>query len=160
MRAGVRKSGHGRGYARRPGLAAALALTAAVSVLAACDSGGSSTSSAPPPSSSAPSSSTTFPAQLPPQTLTLGVVGGPDEVAAYEQMAELYAPLNRQVTVKVESWPSAGAMVQAFEEDLQDGKKLPDVFLVSRRYLPWMLQNQAIQPIDQLLDERDVDFGD
>jgi multiple sugar transport system substrate-binding protein len=157
VRAGVRRSGHGRGYARRPGLATVLALTAAAAVLAGCDSTSSSSSSArPPPSSSAPTSATTLPSQLPPQNLTFGVVGGPDEVAAYEQMATLFAPLNRQVTVKVESWPSAGAMVEGFEA----GAKVPDVFLVSRRYLPWMLQNQAIQPIDQLLDERGVDFGD
>ena len=37
---------------------------------------------------------------------------------------------------------------------------MPDVFLASRRYLPWLMEHQTIQPVDQLLDERGVDFGD
>jgi multiple sugar transport system substrate-binding protein len=127
-------------------------------VLAACDSTSSSAQGAPtaPSSSAPPSSATALPSQLPPQTLTFGVIGGPDEVAAYEQMASLFAPLNRNVHVKVVSWPSAGAMVQ----DFQNGAKVPDVFLATRRYLLSLTDNQEIQPIDQLLDERGVDFGD
>jgi multiple sugar transport system substrate-binding protein len=47
-------------------------------------------------------------------------------------------------------------MVQAFAE----GRPVPDVFLSTRRYLPSLLEHQQIQPVDQLLDERGVDFGD
>jgi len=85
------------------------------------------------------------------------VFGVPDEVAAYEQMASLFAPLNRQVRVKVEHWPDAGAMVKDFEAHPD---RVPDVFLATRRYLKWLTDHQEIQPIDQLLDERGVDFGD
>ncbi len=138
---------------RRPRVAVLLALTAAT-VLAACD-GGSSSSAQPSPSSS-PTSASALPSQLPPQTLTFGVLGGPDEKAAYEEMASMFAPLNRQVTVKVEEWPDAQAMVAAFAA----GDRVPDVFLATRRYLPWLLEHQTTQPVDQLLDERGVDFGD
>ena len=34
------------------------------------------------------------------------------------------------------------------------------MFLASRRHLPYLIQHQLIQPIDQLLDDRGVDFGD
>ena len=144
--------------ARRSRIAALLVLGLAAAGLAACGGGSSSAQSSPttPAAGSTSSSPSALPSQLPPQTLTFGVIGGPDEVAAYEQMASLFAPLNRQVRVKVEHWPDAGAMVQAFAE----GRPVPDVFLSTRRYLPSLLEHQQIQPVDQLLDERGVDFGD
>ena len=69
----------------------------------------------------------------------------------------LFAPLNRRVTVKVKSWPNETAMMADFR-----GRRArpPDVFLASRRDLLWLNQQQVIQPIDQLLDDRGVDFGD
>jgi multiple sugar transport system substrate-binding protein len=142
--------------------ATVLATTAFLStaLLAACDSSGSSTASSSPSSlsssdpSSAPSTST--PPQLPPETLTFGVVGSTGEIDQYKTMAETYAPLSRKVTVKVESWPNDAAMLAAF----RDGEKVPDVFLASRRHLPYLTQHQLVQPVDQLLDDRGFDFGD
>ena len=84
------------------------------------------------------------------------MVGSADEVASYRQMASLFAPLNRQVTVQVEAWPDEAAMMA----DLRAGAKPPDVFIASRRNLFFLDQHQLIQPIDQLLDDRGVDFGD
>ena len=135
---------------------AVTALLAGGGLLAACDS--SSSSGAPP--TSPPTSSTSAPTQLPHQTLTFGVVGPKDEVDAYRQMASLFAPLNRRVTVKVKSWPNETVMMAAVRADLSAGKKPPDVFLAPRRDLLWLNQQQVIQPIDQLLDDRGVDFGD
>lgn len=134
-------------------MAAVAVLLAGAAALAACDSS-SSGSTPTTPSTSSPTSSA--PSQLPHETLTFGVVGPPDEVDAYRQMASLFAPLNRQVTVVVKGWPTTGAMI----DDLRRGKQVPDVFLASRRDLPWLNQHQVIQPIDQLLDDRGVDFGD
>ena len=37
---------------------------------------------------------------------------------------------------------------------------MPDVFLVSRRDLRWFVENGLTAPVDTLLDERGVDFGD
>ena len=37
---------------------------------------------------------------------------------------------------------------------------MPDVFLVSRRDLRWFTENGLTRPVDTLLDERGVDFGD
>ncbi len=94
--------------------------------------------------------------QLPPENLTFGVVGPPGAVAAYQQMASLFAPLDRRVTVKVVSWPDEATMMA----DLRNGARVPDVFLASHRDLFWLTQHQTVQPIDQLLDDRGVDFGD
>ncbi len=84
------------------------------------------------------------------------MVGSVDEVASYRQMASLFAPLNRQVIVQVKAWPDEAAMMA----DLRAGVRPPDVFIASRRDLLFLDQHQLIQPIDQLLEDRGVDFGD
>jgi len=131
------------------------ALVVCALLVAACDSSTSSGATAPTtlPSSSPTSSG---PTQLPEQTLTFGVVGSADEVEPYRQMAALFAPLNRDVTVKIQSWPNDAAMMAAF----RDGTKVPDVVVAARRDLDWLTENQKVQPVDQLLDERGFDFGD
>ena len=131
-----------------------LTLLAGGGLLAACDSSSSSSAAPSSPPTTAPSS--TAPTHLPRQTLVFGVVGSADEVEAYRQMASLFSPLNRQVTVQVKSWPTEAAMMT----DLRAGAKPPDVFVASRRDLSYLSQHQLIQPIDQLLDDRGVDFGD
>ena len=131
-----------------------VASLAAGSLLAACDS--SASSSAAPSSPPTTQPSTASPSPLPRQTLTFGVVGSADEVASYRQMASLFAPLNREVKVRVVSWPDEAAMMA----DLRSGAAQPDVFIASRRNLLELTQRQLIQPIDGLLDDRGVDFGD
>jgi multiple sugar transport system substrate-binding protein len=71
-------------------------------------------------------------------------------------MASLFAPLNRQVTVRVQSWPDDAAMMAAF----RSGTRVPDVLLASRRDLSWLTQHRQVQPVDGLLDDRGFDFGD
>jgi len=130
---------------------AALALLSAGCLVAACDSHSSgATSPSPPPTS------TSVPTQLPSETLTFGVVGSADEVDQYREMASLYAPLNRQVTVRIQSWPDDAAMMAAFRQ----GTRVPDVLLASRRDLSWLTDHRQVQPVDGLLDDRGFDFGD
>jgi multiple sugar transport system substrate-binding protein len=137
--------------------------------LAACDSSGSSgassaPSSASPLTSSAGSSessessgsSDSAPPQLPPQTLTFGVIGSAGEVDQYRTLADTYAPAARRVTVNVEGWPNDAAMLESFRE----GERVPDVFLANRRHLTFLAQQELVQPVDQLLDDRGFDFGD
>jgi multiple sugar transport system substrate-binding protein len=134
----------------------AACLLGASGILAACGSGSPSGSGGSAPTGPPSSSPTTTPTRLPQETLTFGVIGTVDQVAAYRQMTSMFAPLNREVTVRVESWPTEVAMMTA----LRDGATPPDVFLAARRDLLWLTQHSTIQPVDQLLDERGVDFGD
>ena len=71
-------------------------------------------------------------------------------------MASLFAPLNREVTVEVESWPNEAAMMATSAPAEGRPRRVPRL----RRDLLWLTQHQIIQPIDQLLDDRGVDFGD
>ncbi len=131
-------------------------------LVAGCDSSGSSTSSASaPPTSPTSATSPTSPSssaspQLPPETLTFGVIGTSGEIDQYRTMAETYDPVARHVTVKVVGWPNDAAMLDAFK----NGAKVPDVFLANRRHLSYLAQHQLVQPVDQLLDDRGFDFGD
>jgi multiple sugar transport system substrate-binding protein len=146
-----------RGHARRSraltGLVVA-GLLGGSGLLAACGSG--SDSGGPGPTSPPTSSPTSSPSRLPRETLTFGVVGDAGEVQAYQQMTSQFAPLSRDVTVRVESWPTEPAMMAA----LRAGANPPDVFVAARRDLPWLTAHQDVQPVDHLLDDRGVDFGD
>jgi multiple sugar transport system substrate-binding protein len=130
----------------------------AAGLLVACSPGSSpSSDTAATVGPGAPSTSTSSaPTQLPHQTLTFGVVGSTDEIEQYRQMAALFSPLNREVTVQVQAWPDDAAMLAAF----RDGTKVPDVLLASRRDLSWLTQHQQVQPVDTVLDDRGFDFGD
>jgi multiple sugar transport system substrate-binding protein len=88
--------------------------------------------------------------------MTFGVYGTPDEIAAYSTMAKHFDSVNERADVTVEHWKDHDGL----RESLEDGDPLPDVFLVSRRDLLWYLDNQLTTPVDSLLDERAVDFGD
>jgi multiple sugar transport system substrate-binding protein len=147
-------------HARRTPGATALATAALLcaGVLAACDSTSSTadSSASPTSGSTSPTAPSSSPSLLPPRTLTFGVIGSAGEIDQYRTMAETYAPLERRVTVNVEGWPNDAAMLASF----RSGEPVPDVFLASRRHLDYLVHNQLIQPVDQLLDDRGFDFGD
>ena len=138
---------------RRAGraLGCALAAVTITAGLTACTSDSSSPPNPPEETSSAP---TTSPSQ--PVDLSFGVYGSPDEVAAYATMAKHFDSVNDGAEVTVEHWRTHAGLRRALEK----GEPLPDVFLVSRRDLRWYLDNQLTRPVDTLLDERGVDFGD
>ncbi len=118
----------------------------AATLLAACDSG------SPEPSPPDPSNST-IPSPTP---LTLGVYGGDEELAAYTAAAEAFDGTYDDAEVQVQTWNSSADLVAAMEES----GEVPDVFLVSRDDLAEIEDQELTQPVDTLLDERGVDFGD
>jgi multiple sugar transport system substrate-binding protein len=84
------------------------------------------------------------------------VIGTEGEIEQYRTMAETYAPPGRHVRVIVEGWPNDAAMLDAF----RNGTRVPDVFMITRLRLGYLLQHQLIQPLDGLLDDRGFDYGD
>jgi multiple sugar transport system substrate-binding protein len=91
-----------------------------------------------------------------PTQLTFGVWGTKNEIAAYQGMVDVYNSLSDDSQISIESWPDHDALVKA----LKEGEKAPDVFLASRNDLAWLRDGNVNQPVDQLLDERGIDFGD
>lgn len=89
-------------------------------------------------------------------TLTFGVFGPEAEIAAYQSLVAVYNSLGDGVEVSVESYPSR----EAFVGTMRETREAPDVFLASGRDLAWLEAQQVLQPVDSLLIERGVDFGD
>ena len=116
-----------------------------VAPLAACDS------QADPPD---PNPTTT--AAGPAPKLTFGAVGAEDEIAAYTAVTESFDSLYEGARVELQSSPTPDALMQK----LRSGEEVPDVFMVDRDDLAWLLEEDKVQPVDTLLDERGVDFGD
>ncbi len=127
---------------RRRALAVTTVLV--VAALAACDA-------APSPD---PDPSPT-PDAGPVKKLTFGAFGAEDELTAFSAVVDNYNTLGDGPEVELQPSPDGDALVAALR-----GGDVPDVFLVSRDDLGWLLEEDLTQPVDTLLDERGVDFGD
>jgi multiple sugar transport system substrate-binding protein len=91
-----------------------------------------------------------------PDRLTFGVVGPRDVQRAFTATVDSWNLDPDNVDVEIRRWPTEEAMRAAIEA----GAAVPDVFLASRSDLRWLLDNEYTQPVDELLDERGVEFGD
>jgi multiple sugar transport system substrate-binding protein len=119
---------------------------ASVLATAAC------TDDSPDPAPPTPTPSST----APPEKLTFGVVGPRDVQRAFRATVDAWNLDPDSTDVTIESWPTQAAMRTAIE----GGTAVPDVFMSSRSDLAWLLENKYTQPVDELLDERGVEFGD
>ena len=105
-----------------------------------------------PPAPTSPSTS----AAPTPVELTFGVFGSPPEVAPYQDMVDAYNAEATTVQVELQSWPSSDAMLA----DVEAGTPLPEVFLIARTNLPRVLEPDLTTPLFDLLEERDISYGD
>ena len=122
------------------------AVTVLAVTLAGAGCTGGSSDPTPAPTSTAPPSG----------DLTFGVYGPKNELAAFQSTVDTWnsGDLDGQVTMK--TWPDHAA----FRTAIEDGADVPDVFQVSRSDLSWLMEQGYTQPVDELLDERGVAFGD
>jgi multiple sugar transport system substrate-binding protein len=114
--------------------------------IAGCDGGDQEPGPSRPTSTSAPAK----------VNLTLGVWGSDNEIEAYQDVVNLYNASNDDgTTVRIKSYATHDELKAALDSD-----KVPDVFLVNRNDLADLREKKLNQPIGDLLDDRDVDFGD
>ena len=135
-----------RRHARR-GVATVVALLGLGLVATACDSDAGNEPLPGPDPVTAPQAKV---------ELTLGVWGKKEEVAGYQQVVEDYNEASTTSTVTIESWPDRDAL----DDALRAGEASPDVYLASRRDLTFLREEGFAMPVDELLDERSVEFGD
>ena len=90
------------------------------------------------------------------RTLTFAAFGPAPEVEAYRSLVSVYNSLYDDAEMEVVSYSSR----QEFMGTMRESGEVPDVFLASGRDLKWLEDRQVLQPVDQLLLERGVDFGD
>ncbi len=87
--------------------------------------------------------------------LSVGVFGTPGELDAYRDVIEDYDARTDEVNVELETYGSEDALLAALKAG-----EVPDVFMVDRSDLSYLLEAKLTQPIGERLDERNVDFGD
>ena len=93
-----------------------------------------------------------------PTKLTFGVFGPPAELEAYREIVDTWNLENPATSVTLVSVGSRDEQLR----QLKSGTSVPDVFLVSRRDLAYVIDSDLSQPVGDLLDtpDRDVDFSD
>ncbi|MDP3890810.1 extracellular solute-binding protein [Nocardioides sp.] len=117
--------------------------------LAAC----TDTADPEPEPTTAPAPTETTPAEQ--ISLTFGVWGSPGEIEAYERAVDTYNRVHQTVEVDLVVWDDQETASRAVE----DGQ-VPDVFLLDRQDLTALREGDLNQPVSDLLDERDIEFGD
>lgn len=134
-------------------------VTGALAVSAAC------TADSEPPSAK-PSSTSTSAATTPspsasdaPVTLRLAVYGDRQQRAAYRRLARTYEQQNPTVTVKVETSGDESTAWERLGRQF-DQEQPPDVFLADSDKTAELVAQELVQPVDELLEDRDVEFGD
>ena len=138
-----------------------LATCAAATVLALASSGCTTPAGPSPtdPPSPSPSASPTVTATDQPVTLRFGVYGDKAALATYRLLARSYTDAHPHVTIDVVASRSAASAMAGLETSLAAGTG-PDVFLADHDAVPALVQARAVQPVNELLEERDVQFGD
>ncbi len=131
-----------------------LVLVATALVLVSACTGGSEPGSRP-----TPSPSSTAPSSPAPVTIRLATYGDKVTLAAYRRLAQAFSAEYPNVTVKLETSPDLVTAQDKLERGFAAGTA-PDVFLEDHDRLPALVAEDRVEPLDELLEERDVSFGD
>jgi multiple sugar transport system substrate-binding protein len=134
----------------RRATAGSVVLTLAAT-LAACT--GSADPGADPSRSSSASSPTSAPPE--PVTLRLGISGDRPLRSAFRELARDFTAQHPEVTVAVERLDPTTPLPEQLA-----GPARPDVFVAGGADAPGLVAAGAVQPVDQMLEEREVLFGD
>ena len=98
-------------------------------------------------------------ASAPPVRLRVAVYGPATVLDAYRTIAADFHAEHSQITVELETYGDEADELRAVHRDAAAGKT-PDLFLTGVDALPSLRRDKLIQPVDTLLGERQVDFGD
>ncbi|MFT4010743.1 MAG: extracellular solute-binding protein [Nocardioidaceae bacterium] len=140
---------------RRDGRAVAIAVVVGLALLVGCSAEGKPSS----PSSPTPTTPTETPSDAP-VTLKLEVYGDETTVGTYRAIASAFKAEHSNVTIKIRSLPEAGAAAEKAIGEISGGNDAPDLFLLDLDRLPDAVAADVLQPVNELLEARDVPFGD
>ena len=125
---------------------------AACLVLAGCDDSGAQ----PGPTLRSGSASTVTPKAK----LTFGVYGPKEQNHDFQGVVDTFNAHSDESQVHLRTWANHDDMMNDLRVGGGPAKHLPDIFMASRSDLAWLQSKHLTQPVDELLDERGVDFGD
>ena len=129
---------------RTTGVVAALLLTAAV---AGCTPDGQS-----PPA-------TTTTAIAGPSQVTMAVYGPDPVISAYTAIAARFSAEHPAISVNVRPYADHESAMAALRKDIGTSRA-PDIFLSGENDLKWLRAAKATQDVDEMLSDRNIDFGD
>jgi multiple sugar transport system substrate-binding protein len=140
---------------RRAAIGVVALLTAAVAMTGCTDDAkGDGPAASPTTPSSAASSSSSGPT-----TLRFSVYGDAETIDAYRALAAAYTRAHPDVVVKVDAVSRATAQSRSLDQEFDAGDA-PDLFLTDAKRIPALVADERVQPVDGLLEERGVSFGD
>ncbi len=94
-----------------------------------------------------------------PSTLTFAVYGPAPVVTAYTKIARDFSAAHPNIVVNIQPYDSHAEAVAAMADARAKGVG-PDLFLIDQGDLGSLTKDKAVRRIDELLAEREVDFGD
>ncbi len=124
----------------------------AMSLLAGCSSD-ADPRPRPTPSTTAPTTPTAV-------ELRLAVYGDDATVSTYRRIAAAYTAAHPEVTFELTSTSDASAGAESALGAIATGTNPPDVFLLDVDHLPAVVEADAVQPVNELLEARGIPFGD
>lgn len=95
-----------------------------------------------------------------PVDLRLMVYGADDTVEVYQQIATAFSAANPHVNIDLDSRSDAASAAESALGAIATGVDAPDVFLLDLAQLPDAVAAEALHPVNELLEARDVPFGD
>ena len=94
-----------------------------------------------------------------PTLLSFSVYGPPQVITAYAKIAANFTAEHPNTVVNVRPYDSATAAQEALDKEIAAGDP-PDAFLSPLSALPKLVEDGSVRRVDDLLGEREVDFGD
>jgi multiple sugar transport system substrate-binding protein len=94
-----------------------------------------------------------------PVSLELAVYGGARRLVVYEKIVAAFNVEHPEVDVEIQAYPDAGSAAEAVDAAL-DAESGPDLFLLDPAYLPKFVEEERLEPLDTLLEDRGLQFGD
>jgi multiple sugar transport system substrate-binding protein len=137
------------GRVGRVGRVGVIAVAALAASLAGCTGGEPEPAPAPTPSATSAA----------PPRLEIAVHGERRKLAAYREIVEAFQVEQTDVEVRLTTFPDELSSADALAEGLADGTA-PDVFLADVGQLPRLLETRGLQPVDSMLEEQGIAFGD
>jgi multiple sugar transport system substrate-binding protein len=113
----------------------------------------------PPSTSPASPAGSTAASPEAPTRLEVAVYGDGPRLRAYEAIVEAYGSERPDVEVELVTYPDAATAAETVGTEI-DGFLGPDVFLLDQTYLAEYVDQARVQPVDVLLEERGLQFGD
>jgi multiple sugar transport system substrate-binding protein len=127
-------------------------MAAVALVLAGCTGEGDPGGDPSPSETSAPTTAS-------PQPLRVAVFGDKVRLRAYREIVEAYRVEHPDSEVEVKAYRASDAALEEVLTSLEQGWD-PDVFLADQRQLPQLIATGGLEPVDTMLEDRGVDFGD